>query len=500
MYLQTFRLGTNETNLITKPRLVAQVYPTPRLYKNQSISALDESRVYQSPQPYISLADNDQNRIIPTIFSNQSVINISFYGIIGTKTRIYMCIPSVSTTSSECTIRNYNIHRSGDHIPTVTNDLSKYPLVSNVITLQLPCGERWGTPNTPFLQLTMMVVNENPISFTRRIYYEGSTSEFQTEPGIIIANIVGDKFSTTPTVEKGLLSHINNAFESPEPFGKTNQFWIKGSGFTADTKLKFAGDVNNHLTYTVEVHDHGDYYLFYREMRTNGYLLVKCTTPTWLPNDSLFPATLTLLAIDTGTGWIATNATNPASGVYITRIVKQPVMYASNQIIQRTYTKSFIIRGENFLPGENPNLEIRDILCRYSAVVVSTTEILVTFCNITKLDKHNQHTRRSHLFCYPSDSVDYFSNEIFAWKSRIGPLRIKRIYDIVYSPTHPPVALVIPDIVTYNATSKALVINTELMKSIGTFVWLMLSFILFAGLLVVVGRRLFTRKSWKYDQ
>jgi hypothetical protein len=114
--------------------------------------------------------------------------------------------------------------------------------------------------------------------------------------------------------------------------------YIKGNGFKPlETSLIFAnGLLGKGVNFTITA------------ITTDSVKLKLAPGSSWLQNMKNLPGYLTLLAVNTGEGFVAVGPTDTAKGIDIATVLEKPTVYADGIKIYRTHSSTLHVRGAGF--------------------------------------------------------------------------------------------------------------------------------------------------------
>ncbi|CAM9618351.1 unnamed protein product, partial [Ectocarpus fasciculatus] len=247
--------------------------------------------------------------------------------------------------------------------------VTKFPLAKSELQLRLRAGFKWSDAPGP---LRVMGIDTG-----------GGPVKCNDDAGVVVAVISEDLEAHSVTVE--------DMYTEQRIYHDQPSIIVKGTGFNPDnTNLKFSnGLVGDGVNYTTS------------QLTETQMTLKLVSGSMWRANMLNLPGYLTVLAVNSGAGFVAVGPVNSAKGRDVAAVFERPNVFSGNTKVFRTHTHELHIFGVGFpLVMGALQLEFNPPLREdvdYTVDVISRTE-----AELTLLDKK-------------------------AWSSEAGPLIVTRV-------------------------------------------------------------------------
>eukprot|EP01034_Spumella_vulgaris_P024123 gene24123-30433_t len=216
------------------------------------------------------------------------------------------------------------------------------------------------------------------------------TVKLNGEIGIRVADIIND------------LVHTINVFSTARTqliYNDETNLMISGTGFNpVGTNLRFTGnEIQVNVNYTT--------------LSINSDFITLRLTPgsNWIKQTESLPAPLTLLAVNTGEGFVAVSSPGAAAdmikGVDVAMVVEEPTVFSDNKKLFRTQSNKLLIKGRRF-PSDKSG-------CR-AIMLIFTEDSLVCDVDYT-------------LRIVSSAELELTLLDGRAWRADAGPLKLVAI-------------------------------------------------------------------------
>jgi hypothetical protein len=228
-------------------------------------------------------------------------------------------------------------------------DKTKYPIARDEIVLRIRHGYMWRNDVGP-LTLIGIDTGGGPLKLG--------------EDGIVVADVHADldehKVTVLPTASEQKI------------YADDPNLLISGTGFNpSGNVLRFSnGLVGNNVNFTT--------------VKTTDESIALRLVPGsyWRRNFENLPGALTLLAVNSGEGFIAVGPTNSGKGRDVAMVFERPDVYSGVKKIFRTHSHELHIKGEGFPTSvTKPQLKFNPPLIQdtdYSVRVIDRTELELT--------------------------------------------------------------------------------------------------------------------------
>ena len=229
-------------------------------------------------------------------------------------------------------------------------DVSIYPLSKDTVVLRLRHKYNWrDTPG----ELTIVGIDTG-----------GGPVKLNGDDGVVVANVV-----------KNLDAHavrVDATAEQQDIYADEPNLYILGSNFNkVGNLLRFTnGILGNNVNYTIV-------------STTDSKINLRLVPGSfWRRSFENLPGALTLLAVNTGDGFVAAGPTNAGKGCDIAMVYERPSIYSDNKKLFRTHSHEFHIYGEGFpITTSKVQLKFNTALTAdedYTIRVIDRTEMVLT--------------------------------------------------------------------------------------------------------------------------
>lgn len=229
-------------------------------------------------------------------------------------------------------------------------DVSPYPLQKDEVILRLRHNYNWRDVAG---ELSVVGIDTG-----------GGPVKLNGDDGVVVAN-----------VEKNLDAHavrVDATVDTQNLYADDPTLVISGSNFNEiGNNLRFSnGILGNNVNYTTV-------------STTDEKITVRLVPGSlWRKNFENLPGALTLLAVNTGEGFVAVGPTNAGKGRDVAMIYERPAIFSDNKKIFRTHSHEFHIKGSGFpMTFSKVQLKFSPALERdidYTVRVVDRTDMEVT--------------------------------------------------------------------------------------------------------------------------
>ena len=230
--------------------------------------------------------------------------------------------------------------------------VSPFPLVEDQVVLRLRHGYKWREGDDYFGPLSIIGIDTG-----------GGALKLNGQIGVVVAVVAADLEEHVVTVESTSYQYI---------YHDETSIAITGVGFNKQgNTLRFAsGILGNGVNYTTTL------------TTPTSISLRLVSGSSWRNNMKYLPGFLTLLAVDTGEGFVAASLLNAWGGRAVATVFERPDVHSANVVLYRSQSHDLHLKGEGFMWSlATTQLRFNPLLIvdvDYTVKIINSTECVVT--------------------------------------------------------------------------------------------------------------------------